>query len=125
MSEHTENPEAREYSQLLNAKVVYGATKGGQPIKETRTVTRSDGSQEITVTEKVSQPEWRASAWILERRFTESWGRCDILKGELKFSGVVATKRDDAELDALIAERLERLGRPKDEADNSSEAESE
>ena len=70
-------------AQMVTAKVVHDAAKGGQPIKETRTVIRADGSQEITVTEKVSQPDWRAAALILERRFPESWGRRDSLKVEV------------------------------------------
>ena len=67
----------------MTAKIVHDAAKGGIPVKETRTVTRADGSQEITVTEKVSQPDWRAAALILERRFPESWGRRDSLKVEV------------------------------------------
>ena len=70
-------------AQMVTAKIVHDAAKGGKEIIETRTVTRADGSQEITVTEKVALPDWRAAALILERRFSESWGRRDSLKVEV------------------------------------------
>ena len=74
---------ANAEAQMINAKIVHDAAKGGIPIKETRTVIRADGSQEVTVTEKVAQPDWRAGAMILERRFPDSWGRRDSLKVEI------------------------------------------
>lgn len=116
---------ANAEGQIINAKIVHDAAKGGQPIKETRTVTRANGTQETTVTERVAQPDWRCSAWILERRFTESWGRRDSLKTNLELSGVVTTQKSVAELDAEIAKALAKFAPTKDKADDSSETEGE
>ena len=112
---------ANAEAQVLNAKIIHDSARGGQPIKETRTVTRADGSQEITVTEKTALPDWRAAALILERRFSESWGKRDSLKTNLELS-VVRPKKSIAELDSEIASALAKFAPTKDEADDSSEA---
>lgn len=45
--------------------------------RQTRTVTRTDGTVETTITETFVPAEWRASAWLLERRDPKEWGRRD------------------------------------------------
>jgi transposase-like protein len=50
---------------------------------------------------KASDSDWRAAAWILERRHTETWGRAD----KLQLSGGIDLnlgKLSDAELDAQL-----------------------
>jgi len=51
---------------------------------------------------KASDDDWRAAAWILERRHTETWGKTD----KLALSGGIdlnLSKLSDVELDAQLA----------------------
>lgn len=76
--------------ELKNAEVVFKAAKGGMKITETKTVTKAtirkneDGKEErvagvadeeTTVIVKTASPDWKAAAFILERRHGARWGR--------------------------------------------------
>jgi len=74
---------ANAEAQMITAKVVHDAAKGGQEITETRRVEKADGAIEKTTITKKALPDWKAAALILERRFSESWGRRDSLKVEV------------------------------------------
>lgn len=77
------------------------AALGGEEVK-TKEIIRPDGSK---VTERtVSQPEWTAAAWYLERKHPDKWGRKDEVR--------VAAKVQE-EIDAAL-EQL-REGLPADE----------
>lgn len=46
-------------------------------------------------------PDWKAAAWYLERRYPEKWGRRDRLKAELEHSGEV-TERHEYDIKQVI-----------------------
>ncbi len=48
---------------------------GGQPIWE-KTTTNKDGS--VTTERRIAPPDWRADAWVLERRDPERWGQVNV-----------------------------------------------
>jgi hypothetical protein len=57
-------------------KYIHDASEGGQPIITTRVTSRPDGEVIKTIThETQALPDWKASAWLLERIFPEKWGR--------------------------------------------------
>ena len=98
---------ANAEAQLTLAKLIHDAARGGQPITETRTVTRADGSVETTVTEKAASPDWRAAALILERRFPDQWGRRDALKVEVDWRQELQEIGVDP--DAIVNQTVELL----------------
>ena len=55
---------------------------GGSKIVENRTTTAPDGSVTEVVTEKETPGSWQSSAWWLERKYPERYGRNRILETE-------------------------------------------
>jgi hypothetical protein len=98
---------ANAEAQLALAKLIHDAARGGQPIKETRTVTRADGSIETTVTEKTAAPDWRAAALMLERRFPAQWGRKDAVKVEVDWRQEL--QQIGVDPDAIVNQTVELL----------------
>lgn len=102
--------------ELKNAEIVFKAAKGGTKITETKTVTKAtvrkndDGTQErvagiadeeVTVVTKTAMPDWKAAAFILERRHGARWGRkaqIDHFVRNLDYS-----KLSDEQLDRIEA----------------------
>lgn len=102
--------------ELKNAEVVFKAAKGGMKITETKTVTKAtvrkneDGKEErvagiadeeTTVIVKTAAPDWKAAAFILERRHGARWGRkaqIDHFVRNLDYS-----KLSDEQLDRIEA----------------------
>jgi hypothetical protein len=102
--------------ELKNAEVVFKAAKGGMKITETKTVTKAtvtkgeDGKEqrvaglaeeEVTVVTKTAAPDWKAAAFILERRHGARWGRkaqIDHFVRNLDYS-----KLSDEQLDRIEA----------------------
>ena len=91
--------EAKADGQLLLANVVKTAADGGHKIRETRiTEVVVDGEvarKETQTVEREVGPDWKAAAFILERRY--GWGRHD--------------RQDhvDIDLDNFTAEELQRV----------------
>jgi hypothetical protein len=91
--------------ELKNAEIVFKAAKGGAKVVETKTVTKTAsgevGTEETTVTVKASLPDWKAAAFILERRHGARWGRkaqIDHFVRNLDYS-----KLSDEQLDRIEA----------------------
>ncbi|MFB3786679.1 MAG: hypothetical protein ACE15F_09935 [bacterium] len=57
-------------------------------------------------TEQFTETDWRALAWLLERRFSKRWGRREYLESTITEKPV--EEMTDAEIDAELAEILER-----------------
>lgn len=88
---------AKAEMQLTMAKVVHDAAKGGQPIKETRTVERADGTVEKTTVEKTASSDWRAALAVLERKSPETWGRRQAVKIEVDWRASLEAAGYDSE----------------------------
>lgn len=55
-----------------NVAVIQKATQGGTVVSR-KTITRKDGSVEVS--ETFSEPQWTAAAWWLERRRPDDYGK--------------------------------------------------
>lgn len=74
-----------ESYRVAEAKALHEAVEAvrkagqGQTVGQRVTTTRkkADGTEEQIVTETFAPGEWRASAWLLERRNPRQWGRRD------------------------------------------------
>ena len=91
--------EARAEGEMLLADVVKRSADGGAHTKETRMVeTIIDGvvvKKETTVVEREVGPDWKAAAFILERR--HGWGRHD------------RTDNVEVDLESFTTEELQRV----------------
>ena len=57
-------------------KNINDASAGGQTIVTTRVTTGPDGQVIKTIVhQRQALPDWKAAAWILERRYPAEWGR--------------------------------------------------
>lgn len=52
----------------------------------------------VQVIQQAGQDNWQASAWYLERKFPDKWGRKDRLEAELSHSGKVDIKAKISEM---------------------------
>ncbi len=66
---------ARAKDDASRVKQLTEAARGGQLVFE-RTHTKADGS--VTTERRFAAPDWRAHAWILERRDPERWGAVNV-----------------------------------------------
>lgn len=72
---------AKAEGEQFNADVINQAAAGGVTYTETKQVKAFDPATqafivtEETITIKVTQPDWRAAAFVLERRHPERWTR--------------------------------------------------
>ena len=57
-----------------NFLVIRGAAKGGAVVKRVTKTIVVNGQQQTIVTEEVAQPDWKASAWIIERTRQSEYG---------------------------------------------------
>jgi hypothetical protein len=81
----TSGPYHQFYQSLRKAEIVgqaallkniHDASEGGQPIITTRVTSGPDGQVIKTIThQRKALPDWKAAAWLLERRFPAEWGR--------------------------------------------------
>lgn len=89
---------ARAGAKLRNVALIQRAAQGGAVI-ERRTVTHPDGRVEVT--EKLARPEWTASAWMLERTYTEEFGR----KNRLEHAGRIDGRLESVSIDSTEERR--------------------
>jgi len=78
----------------------------GQP------VTDDDGNQLYiteTIEESTVESDWRALAWLLERRFPRRWGRRNYLEASVTEKPV--DEMSEAEIDTELCEILERCNK--------------
>jgi transposase-like protein len=61
-------------AEMLHLQRMHYAAIGNYEQVEVRKVIKADGTVETTEIRK-KQPQWKASAWILERRYPEKYGR--------------------------------------------------
>jgi len=61
---------------------------------------------EETVTEQFTETDWRALAWLLERRFSKRWGRREYLEATVTEKPI--EEMTDNEIDAELSEILEK-----------------
>ena len=54
--------------------IIQRAATGGEPITKTRRAPAPDGTIAETITAGLSLPDWKAAAWLLERRWPARWG---------------------------------------------------
>ena len=91
--------EARAEGEMLLADVIKQSADGGAHTKETRTIETIVGGvvvkKETTVVERELGPDWKAAAFILERR--HGWGRHD------------RTDNIEVDLESFTAEELQRV----------------
>jgi hypothetical protein len=67
---------AEVFGEAVLLKIINDAAEGGQPIVTTCVTYDADGKVIKSVThETKTLPDWKASAWWLERRFPAEWGR--------------------------------------------------
>jgi len=74
-----------------------------------RQLTDDDGNPvfiEETITETTVETDWRALAWLLERRFSKRWGRREYLESTIIEKPV--EEMSDAEIDSELSEILEK-----------------
>lgn len=83
-------------AEMADVAVLAQAAKGGAVIART-TRTRADGS--VVSTERLSEPQWTAAAWRLERKHPDRWGRRVV---DVSVTGAVAT----AEVQGAAREKL-------------------
>jgi len=74
-----------------------------------RQLTDDDGNPvfiEETITETTVESDWRALAWLLERRFSKRWGRREYLEATVTEKPI--EEMTDNEIDAELSEILEK-----------------
>ena len=101
--------QAKAEAALLHADIILQAAQGGKTTTETRVTRHPDGSITTTTTTRTTLPDWRASAYFLERRYPDEWGPQN--RRELPPTLPDLEAMSDAELDAYIAELQARVKR--------------
>jgi hypothetical protein len=66
---------AQAQAEIRHLKNIAKHALGGMKIVETKTTTNANGSVTTTVTEKEAPGSWQSSAWWLERKYPERYGR--------------------------------------------------
>jgi len=77
--------------------------------QDSQPVFDNDGQQAFsieTVSEVTQESDWRALAWLLERRFSKRWGRRDYLEATVTEKPV--DEMTDDEIDSELTEILEK-----------------
>lgn len=81
------------------------AGRGEAPAHRTiRTLTHPDGKVEVIEEVTMAPPEWRASAWYLERRAPKMWGRRDRTPVDVNEEAERIARELDIPVDELWAE---------------------
>lgn len=94
---------ARAEQHTVDVLLIENAARGGAEI-ERRTIRRANGETEVVV--RRSPPDWRAAAWLLERRYRELYARPQQVEvtgaegGPVQLSGGFANESE-------LARRLE------------------
>lgn len=66
----------------------------------------------VQIIQKAASKSWQASAWYLERKFPERWGRKDRLDAEFQHRGEVSTNNP---FEGLTTEELKKIAGLEDE----------
>lgn len=96
-------------AELKHAEIIAKAARGGAKVTETRKYVKAElrgkETEPVIVEEKTSTilkvalPDWRASAFILERRHPDRWGQKQQVdlnhRGSIAFTADEATKAED------------------------------
>jgi transposase-like protein len=93
---------AQAEAEIFHVSLIREAAQGGKPRRHVRTTKEGVVIEETELT----APDWRASAFLLERRYPASWGKTVHQKVDFKPRNV--EEMDEAELDAYELE-LEAL----------------
>ena len=69
---------AEAEGERINFQKIRDAAVGGQEVTHTKEIFCGNKIVKQVSTTQQSAPDWRAAAWILERRYPERYGRCRI-----------------------------------------------
>lgn len=97
---------ARAEQHTLDVMLIEAAARGGAEI-ERRTTRRANGETEVVV--RKSPPDWRAAAWLLERRYRQLYARPQQVEvtgadgGPVQFSAFASESELVARLERALA----------------------
>jgi hypothetical protein len=66
---------AEAAGERINLQKIRDAAVGGQEVKQSKKFYRGNKIVKRITTTKKTPPDWRAAAWILERRYPEKYGK--------------------------------------------------
>jgi hypothetical protein len=66
---------AEAAGERINLQKIRDAAVGGQEIKQSKKIYKGNKIVKRVTTIKKTPPDWRAAAWILERRYPEKYGK--------------------------------------------------
>lgn len=92
---------ARADCEVRNVAIIQKAAAGHEATK-TVTRTKADGSQETVTTTRVEY-DWKASAWLLERKHPDRWARRDYVKQQSTTFNIDVSQLTDEQLERIAA----------------------
>ena len=92
-------------------RIRQAATGGKQTTRRTIKI-YPNGTQEITETTEIAEPNWTADAWFLERKFPARWGKQEKIQQEIRV--VSSDEKIDSILSELFTDRGEAAIPPTD-----------
>jgi transposase len=96
-------------AEMADVAVLAKAAQGGAVLGRT-TRTKADGS--VITTERLSEPQWTAAAWRLERKHPDRWGRRAV---DVNVSGAVAVPEVKGQAREKLVAMLARVAAAKAE----------